>query len=186
MKVRGFTLIEVLVALAIVVIGMSALLGAMTSAADTSIYLRDKMFAEWVALNRVEEVRLQFRKPAKGKSDGEVEYAGRKWRWEQEVLETEIPGILRVEVKVRPADMSASAKRSWYTTTSGIVGDAIAPPTGDLSKFRRPTGEAGPGGDGQGGDQEQNPDENPPPDPNPEPDPGTPPEGEPPAPEGGE
>jgi general secretion pathway protein I len=182
MKARGFTLIEVLVALAIVVIGMSALLGAMTSAADTSIYLRDKMFAEWIALNRVEEVRLQFKKPGKGKSDGEIEYAGRKWRWEQEVLETEVPGILRVDVKVRPAGMAESAKRSWYTTTSGIIGDAIAPPSGDLSKFRRPSGQ----GDPQGGDQEQNPDENPPPESNPEPDPGTPPEGEPPVPEGGE
>lgn len=183
MRARGFTLIEVLVALAIVVIGMSALLGAMTSAADTSIYLRDKMFAEWIALNRVEEVRLQFRKPGKGKSDGEIEYAGRKWRWEQEVIETEVPGLLRVDVKVRPADMGASDKRSWFTTTSGIIGDAIAPPTGDLSRFRRPTGQSG--GD-QGGDEEQNPDENQPPEPNPEPDPGTPPEGEPPAPEGGE
>jgi general secretion pathway protein I len=179
-KTRGFTLIEVLVALAIVVIGMSALLGAMTSAADTSIYLRDKMFAEWVALNRVEEVRLQFRKPGKGKSDGEVEYAGRKWRWEQEVIETEIPGILRVDVKVRPADMRESAKRSWYTTTSGIIGDAIAPPSGDLSKFRRPSGQ---GGDEQGGPDE-NPDEQPP-ETNPEPDPGTPPEGEPPEPDEG-
>jgi general secretion pathway protein I len=180
-KARGFTLIEVLVALAIVVIGMSALLGAMTSAADTSIYLRDKMFAEWIALNRVEEVRLQFRKPGKGKSDGEVEYAGRKWRWEQEVVETEIPGIVRVDVKVRPADMNQSSKRSWYTTTSGIIGDAIAPPSGDLSKFRRPSGQSG--GD-QGGDGEQNPDENnPPPESNPEPDPGTPIEEEPPAPE---
>jgi general secretion pathway protein I len=183
MKSRGFTLIEVLVALAIVVIGMSALLGAMTSAADTSIYLRDKMFAEWIALNRVEEVRLQFRKPGKGKSDGEVEYAGRKWRWEQEVIETEVPGLLRVDVKVRPADMNAADKRSWYTTTSGIIGDAIAPPTGDLSRFRRPNGQSG--GD-QGADQEQTPEENPPPESNPEPDPGTPPEGEPPAPEGGE
>jgi general secretion pathway protein I len=181
LKARGFTLIEVLVALAIVVLGMSALLGAMTSAADTSIYLRDKMFAEWVALNRVEEVRLQFRKPAKGKSDGEVEYAGRKWRWEQEVLETEIPGILRVEVKARPADMNTSAKRSWYTTTSGIIGDAIAPPS-DASRFRRPTGQPG----GEGGQQDQNPEENPPPDSNPEPDPGTPPEGEPPVPENAE
>jgi general secretion pathway protein I len=176
MKARGFTLIEVLVALAIVVIGMAALLGAMTSAADTSIYLRDKMFAEWVALNRVEEVRLQFRKPGKGKSDGEVEYAGRRWRWEQEVLETEIPGILRVEVRVRPADMNVSAKRSWFTTTSGIIGDAIAPPTGDNSKFYRPNDRSGEGGpDGE----EQNPDENRPPES--PPDPGTPPEGEPPS-----
>ena len=37
MRARGFTLIEVLVALAIVALGMAALMGAMTSAADTTI-----------------------------------------------------------------------------------------------------------------------------------------------------
>ena len=54
----GFTLIEVLVALAIVTIGMGALLAALGSSADSTGYQRDKTFAEWVALNRIEEVRL--------------------------------------------------------------------------------------------------------------------------------
>ena len=166
MRMRGFTLIEVLVALAIVAVGMSALLGAMTSAADTSIYLRDKMFAEWIALNRVEETRLQPRRPSKGKSDGEVEYAGRKWRWEQDVLETEVPGLLRIDVKVRPSEISAATKGAWFTTTSGIIGDAISPPRGDIPEFRRPTGT--PGG-------EQNPPEVPPGKGEDPPDPGTPP-----------
>ena len=52
----GFTLIEVLVALAIVTIGMGALLAALGSSADSASYQRDKTFAEWVALNRIEEV----------------------------------------------------------------------------------------------------------------------------------
>jgi general secretion pathway protein I len=164
-RMRGFTLIEVIVALFIVAVGMAALMGAMTSAADTSVYLRDKMFAEWIALNRVEETRLAFRRPSKGKSDGEVEYAGRRWRWEQEVIQTEVPGILRIDVRVRPSDISAANKGSWFTTTSGIVGDAIEPPRGDLPEFRRPSGE--PGGP-------QNPGEEPPPQGGDQPDPGTP------------
>lgn len=173
MNMRGFTLIEVLVALAIVAVGMAALMGAMTSAADTTVYLRDKMFAEWIALNRVEEVRLQFRKPSKGKSNGEVEYAGRRWRWEQDILETEVPGLLRVDVKVRPAEIGEATKGSWFTTTSGILGDAISPPRGDIPEFRRPTGPA---------DGEQNPPGGePPPKGKGEdvPDPGTPPQPEP-------
>ena len=54
----GFTLIEVLVALAIVAIGMAAVLGALNSSADTVSYLRDKTFAQWVALNRIAGLRL--------------------------------------------------------------------------------------------------------------------------------
>jgi general secretion pathway protein I len=165
-RMRGFTLIEVLVALAIVAVGMAALLGAMTSAADTSVYLRDKMFAEWIALNRVEETRLSTRRPSKGKSDGEVEYAGRKWRWEQDVLETEVPGLLRIDVKVRPSEISASTKGAWFTTTSGIIGDAISPPRGDIPEFRRPTGTTG---------GEQNPPGEQPDKGEDRPDPGTPP-----------
>jgi general secretion pathway protein I len=173
-KARGFTLIEVLVALAIVTVGMAALLGALSSAAGTSLYLRDKMFAEWIALNRVEELRLQFRRPSKGKSDGQVEYAGRRWRWEQEVFDTDVPGIQRMEVRVRPAEISASTKGSWFTTTQGLIGDAISPPRGDISEFRRPTGQPNPGGGGGDEDEPQQP-----PRPDGAPDPGTPPQPEP-------
>jgi general secretion pathway protein I len=172
---RGFTLIEVIVALFIVALGMAALMSTMSSAADTSIYLRDKMFAEWIALNRVVETRLAFRRPSKGKSDGEVEYAGRRWRWEQEVFETEVPGILRIDVKVRPSDITAATKGSWYTTTSGIVGDAINPPRGDLPEFARPVAQPGgtqnPGGEQQPPEGDDRPDPGTPPNPPPEPDP---------------
>ena len=61
---RGFTLIEVLVALAIVAIGMSAVLSALSSSADTVSYLRDKTFAQWVALNKIATLRISGQQPA--------------------------------------------------------------------------------------------------------------------------
>ena len=165
---RGFTLIEVLVALAIVTIGMSALLSAMTTAADSSLYLRDKTFAEWIALNHIAETRLKFQRPTKGKTDGEVEYAGRRWRWEQEVLETQVPGMLRIDVRVRPAEIPATQKGAWYTTASGVTGDAIAQPVGDVPELHMPVpGQETP--QGPGGT------------PTPTPTPGTQPPGSPPA-----
>lgn len=131
-RLRGFTLIEVLVALVIVVVGMSALLGSLTSAADSSIYLRDKAFAEWIALNRVSELRLAAKRPSKGKSSGEIDYAGRKWKYEQEVVETDVPGLLRIDVRVADAASQAAArsKDSWTVTASGVVGDAVLAPNG--------------------------------------------------------
>jgi prepilin-type N-terminal cleavage/methylation domain-containing protein len=59
---RGFTLVEVLVALMIVAIGLSALMVAVSGAARTSGYLRDKTLAQWIALNRLSEVRLNTNK----------------------------------------------------------------------------------------------------------------------------
>lgn len=145
---KGFTLLEVLVALAIVTIGMAALLSALSSAADSSIYLRDKTFAEWVALNRIEEVRLALQRPTKGKTDGNVEFAGVKWKWEQEVLETEIKGIMRIDVRVKPASIAGDA--NWYTTMSGITGDALATLGTTTDYYAKPSGLASGGPRGPG------------------------------------
>ena len=130
---RGFTLIEVLVALAIVTLGMAAVLATLTSSAQTVSYLRDKTFANWVALNQIALVRLSGQLPAPGKSDGDGDFAGRKWHWHQEVTATEVPGMVRLDVSVRPADVdSGDSDRGWYATLSGISGDAVGAPRGDL------------------------------------------------------
>ena len=76
---RGFTLLEVLVALAIVALGMAALMAALTSAADATGHLRDKSFAEWVALNRLAEVRLALVQAEEGKVQGTTEFGGMKF-----------------------------------------------------------------------------------------------------------
>jgi general secretion pathway protein I len=128
----GFTLIEVLVALAIVAVGMAAVMRTVSSSADTVFYLRDKTFAQWVALNQIANLRLSGQVPAVGNSDGDIDYAGRKWHWRQEVVASEVPGIERIDMKVRPADLKVADEDSgWYTTASGIFGDAIAAPRGD-------------------------------------------------------
>ncbi len=125
---RGFTLIEVLVALAIVAIGMSAVLGAIGSSADTAMYLREKTLAEWIALNQIAETRLQARPPAKGGSDGELDYGGRHWRWHQEVTDGDLPGILRIDVTVQEADTPEGKDAPWIGSASAAVGDAVAQP----------------------------------------------------------
>lgn len=126
-QVRGFTLIEVLVALAIVAIGMAAVLEALTSSANTAVYLQDKTFAEWVALNRIETVRLTGSLPAAGTSSDNIDYAGRSWEWQEKVTNTQIQGVRQIEVDVRPADSTASEDRGWYASASGFMGSAFLP-----------------------------------------------------------
>ena len=126
---RGFTLIEVLVALAIVAIGMAAVLEALTSSANTTMYLQDKTFASWVALNRIETVRLSGSVPQAGTSDDNITYAGQSWEWQQKVTTTQIPGMVQIEVDVKPADSTAGDDRGWYASATGFMSSAIAQPT---------------------------------------------------------
>jgi general secretion pathway protein I len=135
-RADGFTLIEVLVALAIVTVGMAALLGTLSSAAGTTAYLQDKTLAEWIALNQVSTMRLAAQAPAKGDSEGEVDYAGRKWKWSQTVADMPmIPGVVRIDVKVRPSDVVTSQDNAWFASVSGVVGNAVGPPRGDLPSW---------------------------------------------------
>lgn len=152
---RGFTLIEVLVALVIVAVGMSALMGALSSSARTVTYMQDKTFAEWVALNQIANDRITLQKgqvPATGNSTGDVDFANRGWHWRQEVVASQVPGIMRIDVKVRPAEVKGGDDDSWYVTVSGLVGNALgAPGTGNVNWYPNVTGPlagAGPTGTG--------------------------------------
>ena len=138
----GFTLIEVLVALVIVALGMGAVLSSLTSAADTTIRLREKSFANWVGLNQLATTRLKQLFPALGKSEGDVDFANARWHWRQTVEAMQIPGIRRITVEVRYADTNAEGGRStaatrsagndWLATVTGFRGDALSSPQGTL------------------------------------------------------
>src|ERR1700730_6835307 len=92
-RAGGFTLIEVLVALVIVAVGMSALMSALSSSAKTVVYMQDKTFAEWVALTRIAPVLIALQKgqiPATGNTTGNIELASRTWHWRQEVVDSQV------------------------------------------------------------------------------------------------
>src|SRR6478735_10354170 len=107
---RGFTLIEVVIALFVVALGIGALLTTLVSSADSLGRLRDKSMAEWIALNHISEVRLARRTPAAGITSGRIDdYGGRPWAWQQTVSDPGIAGMLRIEVSVALADGTDAA-----------------------------------------------------------------------------
>ena len=73
-RARGFTLVEVLVALIIVALGLTALLVAVNGTARTSGFLRDKSLGQWIALNRLSEVRLNMVKFGQNTDTGELDF----------------------------------------------------------------------------------------------------------------
>ena len=97
---RGFTLIEVLVAL--LVFGLIATAAAEVGSQYISSYerIRDKTLAGWVADNRINEIRLQENLPSISENSDDIEYGAYRWQVTTAVLATEDPSILRVEVTV--------------------------------------------------------------------------------------
>ena len=98
---KGFTLIEVMVALAVIAFGLAAVIKTVTSTTNNTIYLRDKTFAYWVAQNQIAEIEVSTSSPKKGFTDGEEKLAGQIWHWTRKVDATEDPDTNRVEVTVR-------------------------------------------------------------------------------------
>lgn len=106
---RGFTLVEVLVAVAVLAIAMAAVIGAMARQANNAGYLKQKTLALWVAHNRLTEIQLQRETPSTGRSDGKAEMGGFEWKWEAVVHATEDPRLRRIDLIVRrPEDKEGS------------------------------------------------------------------------------
>lgn len=107
---RGFTLLEVLAAVAVLALALGATITGATQYAANAGYLRDKAIASWVARNKLVELHVAPTWPEKGKSDGSTEMAGREWPWRMEVLETPDPKIRRVDIYIdtpgKPAQSS--------------------------------------------------------------------------------
>ncbi len=85
---RGFTLVEVLVALIIVALGSAAMLSALASSARAAERIRERMIAGFVAMNRLTETRLEPEFPGVGRREGEIEMGGSRWAWQEEVVRT--------------------------------------------------------------------------------------------------
>lgn len=129
---RGFTLLEVLIALAIVALSAGALLGSVTSSASNVIYLKQKTLAEWVALNRLTEIRIAKQIASPGKRKGSSVMAGMRWEWEEEVSELPIEGSFRIDVRAHPTGEAVDDTRPEQQEKSQI--ETSTTPSGTSTK----------------------------------------------------
>jgi len=99
---RGFTLIEVVVALAVVALALSAIIQTTGGAIANHAYLRDRTLAHWVARNALTELRLSRKWPDVGSRSGTSEFGNHEWDWSIKVTQTEEENMRRLDIEVRP------------------------------------------------------------------------------------
>lgn len=99
-RCKGFTLLEILIALAILAIALSSIIAVASNQSANVAYLRDKTLAHWVAMNQITELQAANQWPAIGTKKGDEEMGLLKWHWEREISKTPDDRVRQVEIRV--------------------------------------------------------------------------------------
>ena len=128
-SVTGFTLIEVVIALAIIAIGMAAVMTAVTTNIANAAGLKERTIAHWVAMNKIAEYQIEESWPTSRRSNDSAEMAGSQWYIHTLVSDLKMSGLKefgivdtskykQVDVQVR---LDENSEYPIVTLTSYIV-----------------------------------------------------------------
>ncbi len=115
---RGFTLLEIVVALGIVAVALGAAMKGIGSHIGTAAQLKEMTLARWVGLNQIATMQLSGDWPSPRTYSGTVTMAGREWYWSAEVTAQEGDFVRRLDVTVAPAER----RDEVLATLIGFVG----------------------------------------------------------------
>ncbi len=120
---RGFTLLEVLIALLVLALALLALSRTAANQVDTFGALRERTIAGWLAADVLAQTHLATPFPAIGTSDGRRRFGGRDWRYDVVVQGTPVTSIRRIDVHVYAPD----DPKSPIATLTGFGGQDLLP-----------------------------------------------------------
>ncbi len=126
--IAGFTLIEVMVALAIFVALALTLDSTMGANIRGVTRYEEKTFAIWMASNKLVELQVYQKWPGNGRQDDETEFAGRTWFIETTVSNGPYPDTRRVDIAVGQRPESVLAAKNPVSTLTALLVKPAAPP----------------------------------------------------------
>jgi general secretion pathway protein I len=100
LRERGFTLIEMMVALAVFSLAALALLRLQGATVSSTAVIETRALGQIVANNLAVEALTDAVPPPLGKSEGVTENGGRKWRWSRTTKRTADVRIVRIDIGV--------------------------------------------------------------------------------------
>jgi general secretion pathway protein I len=118
---QGFTLLEVLVAITVLALALTAIISGGSNYARSAASLRDKTLALLVARNRLAEVELQPVWPQTGDSNDDVQMGGDTWTWRVQVQGTQDPTLRRININV---ERKSDPVRHSYVELSSFISSA--------------------------------------------------------------
>ena len=121
-RIAGFTLVEVMVALAIAGLSLAAVAASISQMVDAGSAMQERTYASWIAQNKIAEMRLANVLAEVSTTSGEVEYAALEWAWRATISETGVENLFRVDVEV-----SYAGSDEVIRTVSGFIGEPGVP-----------------------------------------------------------
>jgi general secretion pathway protein I len=110
-RYRGFTLLEVMIALLVITLGMGAVITTTGESGWKSAHLRESTIASWVAYNEIALYRARRSWGDVTRRSGDAEMANASWEWVMTITATPNTSIREVEVEVRLKDETAVKAR---------------------------------------------------------------------------
>lgn len=115
----GFTLIEIMVALAILAVASASLIKVASQSLKQAASLEERTIAYWVAENMLTQMQLEREKVSIGDKTEVVVMGAREWEVSIHVIETADPDLIRADVNVK---LKANPKKMSLATLTGFIG----------------------------------------------------------------
>ncbi len=124
-RMKGFTLLEILVAMAIFSVVAVTVYGRAGDVIMQTGSLEARTFATWIAQNGLTRLQLELAPgelPATGHSVESVSMAGRDWELVTEITATSAAGLRRVEIRVHSIAEQGERSSDAVARLTGFVG----------------------------------------------------------------